>query len=215
MGSFVGSRVHIVVLFFGIGIPQCTNSALLDPRVMSTAELHHTKHAHRPEVQKEADSRAHTRSHAREEHKRMTEAEEKPPGTSCKLDKGNPLRTARCLYTHKAHVSAVAWYKKGIAGNPMALHELGYHLSKGLGTREDPSDAARSFEAAAKAGLAPAMLNIGLCYRDGYGVRKDLKVALEWLMKAATDDGRVGAHAGACVSALLRRHPQNEDDKEV
>lgn len=71
------------------------------------------------------------------------------------------------------------------AGDPVAQFQMGWLLA----TAETPdwADVARAahlFEAAAHAGLAPAMMNLGLMYFDGRGVPQDYELGQMWLLLA-------------------------------
>lgn len=56
---------------------------------------------------------------------------------------------------------------------------------QGLGTKKDAMKAAEGYRYAAEAGHAGAQRCLGLCYRDGEGVRRNRRWARHWLAKAA------------------------------
>jgi TPR repeat protein len=67
---------------------------------------------------------------------------------------------------------AVKWLRvSAAAGNPEAQNDLGH--------------AFRWYFRAAKQGVLRAQFNVGLCYRDGDGVKTSNQKAREWLQKAA------------------------------
>ncbi len=73
-------------------------------------------------------------------------------------------------------------YKSAAAlGHPGALCNLGYCLQRGLGCTGDAASAAAAYREAAAAGNIPARLNLGLCYLRGEGIRRDFRLARQYL----------------------------------
>lgn len=70
-------------------------------------------------------------------------------------------------------------------GSPIGCYQVGYLLYKGLGCRQNYSEAMRYFEKGALAGHGASMYMLGLGYRNGYGVAVDLVKAKELLIAAA------------------------------
>jgi TPR repeat protein len=73
-------------------------------------------------------------------------------------------------------------------GDPAAQTLLGEIYSRGLGVRRDEKEAARWYEAAAKAGSAEGQFRFALLLLDGKSVPQDLAKARD-LMKLAADAG--------------------------
>lgn len=71
------------------------------------------------------------------------------------------------------------------SGSPSALVNLGKCCLYGIGTYENPSEAARYFEMAAKAGNVEAIHLIGNSYFYGIGNPKNYKIAVEYYIEAA------------------------------
>ncbi len=61
----------------------------------------------------------------------------------------------------------------------------------------DFPNALRNYTNAAKGGVAYAMYNLGLMYKDGKGVQKNLPEALKWFTQAAEKGSRNGQNASA------------------
>lgn len=70
-------------------------------------------------------------------------------------------------------------------GNKHAQFFLAKRLQKGEGIAKDASKAAYWYERAAKQGVAPAQLNLGIMYLRGEGVAYDIDKAKVWLEQAA------------------------------
>ena len=51
--------------------------------------------------------------------------------------------------------------------------------------KQDRPRAVSLYRRSARQGNARAQLNLGLCYRDGTGIRKKKRMALKWLGRAA------------------------------
>lgn len=70
-------------------------------------------------------------------------------------------------------------------GNQHAQFFYAKRLQKGEGMPVDAKAAAYWYEQAAKQGVAPAQLNLGIMYLRGEGVTADMATARAWLEKAA------------------------------
>jgi TPR repeat protein len=70
------------------------------------------------------------------------------------------------------------------AGDPEGLNGLGVIAYWGLGEPRDRAKATEYMLQAAKAGAAPAMVDLGLRYRDGGSVEKSPEQAREWFERA-------------------------------
>ncbi len=79
------------------------------------------------------------------------------------------------------------------AGDPVAQFQLGWVLVQ-ADDGGQPRQAAALFRAAAEAGYAPAMTNLGVMYFEGLGVPQDYMLGQMWLTRAAIS-GLPGAEA--------------------
>jgi localization factor PodJL len=77
-------------------------------------------------------------------------------------------------------------------GDPAAAYEIATRYAEGRGVPISFEEAARWFERAAKAGLAPAQFRLGSLYEKGQGVKKNLDEARR-LYIAAADKGNAKA----------------------
>jgi hypothetical protein len=67
-----------------------------------------------------------------------------------------------------------------------ALYGMGYMLYKGLGVKQDYVKAVEVFKRGIQYSAQPAcMYYLGICFRNGYGVKKNTDSAYNWLNKAA------------------------------
>ncbi|MEG3619114.1 tetratricopeptide repeat protein [Magnetovibrio sp. PR-2] len=73
------------------------------------------------------------------------------------------------------------------AGEPMAMHAMGYMYENGLTTSKDPRRACDWYEKAAQAGLAKSMYSLSNCYYFGEGRKLDEDKMHHWLLEAAND----------------------------
>lgn len=91
-----------------------------------------------------------------------------------------PLDSSRfeLMSAHDIQVHAVN-------GNQHAQFFYAKRLQKGEGMPVDTKAAAYWYEQAAKQGVAPAQLNLGIMYLRGEGVKADMATARLWLEKAA------------------------------
>jgi localization factor PodJL len=72
-----------------------------------------------------------------------------------------------------------------LIGEPAAVFEVAARLAEGRDTVQNPQMAARLFEKAAEAGLAPAQYRLGNLYEKGFGVARDAALAKTWYERAA------------------------------
>jgi localization factor PodJL len=87
------------------------------------------------------------------------------------------------------------------ANQPNAQYELAMRLFEGRGLPKDQPAAARWFERAALAGLAPAQYRLGSMYEKGVGVTRDTAAAKRWYLKAAQAGNARATHNLAVMSA--------------
>ena len=66
-----------------------------------------------------------------------------------------------------------------------ASPEQNYKQAEKFQKNEKNEEAFEYYLKAARQGDAEAQYNLGVCYRKGYGVEKDLTEAVKWLRKAA------------------------------
>ena len=79
------------------------------------------------------------------------------------------------------------------SGDTDAMLQAGLMLSNDMGPhKKNPQDAAKWFQSAAEHGNPHAMLALGECYQLGKGVAPDMKLALDWITRAA-DQNEVNA----------------------
>lgn len=76
--------------------------------------------------------------------------------------------------------------KEAFGGNAMCQHYLGnlYHFKEDY-VENDDSKAAYWWNEAALQDYVKSFNSIGMCYKDGAGVNKDLRLAVEWFKKGA------------------------------
>ncbi|MGJ8617209.1 MAG: SEL1-like repeat protein [Sulfitobacter sp.] len=76
--------------------------------------------------------------------------------------------------------------QQAASGDPVAQFQLGWGLMNSPApSHEDMARAATLFAAAARAGHAPAMVNLGVMYFQGRGVAQDYVLGQMWLTRAA------------------------------
>lgn len=90
------------------------------------------------------------------------------------------------------HAEAVRWLTP-ITDRPRALNLLAWCYFFGRGVAEDPSAAARLWQAAAEQGSEKAMFCLGLCHTFGFGVPRQPSVGLDWYVRAAEKGNREAA----------------------
>jgi TPR repeat protein len=83
---------------------------------------------------------------------------------------------------------AFFWCEKAAdLGFSIALNNLGYYFYRtGLVVSKDGHKAFELYTKAAANGNAPAMVNLGASYEDGFGVPRNLKQAIYWYRQAAS-----------------------------
>jgi TPR repeat protein len=72
-----------------------------------------------------------------------------------------------------------------VNGDPKAQYAIGLRYAQGQGVAQNWTEAARWFDLAASAGLAPAQFCLAVMYERGQGVAKDLSRARAWYARAA------------------------------
>ncbi|MGV0006148.1 MAG: tetratricopeptide repeat protein [Candidatus Porifericomitaceae bacterium WSBS_2022_MAG_OTU9] len=77
------------------------------------------------------------------------------------------------------------WYKQQ-ESSLEAQNYIGVMHYMGLGVPQDHKHASEWFERAARAGYAPAQFNLGIVYRNGYGIKQDMYKAFLWMYAANT-----------------------------
>ena len=87
------------------------------------------------------------------------------------------------------------------AGDINALNLLGEWLIMGFECSPDANYAVKCFEQAARKGNTQAMLNLGICYIEGHGVKKNFAAAERWI-RAADELGDSEAQ-GICEELYL------------
>jgi hypothetical protein len=76
------------------------------------------------------------------------------------------------------------------SGNPQGQAELSMMYAEGLGTQQDPSQAAEWMQKAAIQGFARAQYRLGEFYRTGIGVPMNFAEAVRWYQKAAEQNDK-------------------------
>lgn len=71
-------------------------------------------------------------------------------------------------------------------GSVSCMYDKGFMLYKGLGCGQDYKKAIECFNAAAASNHSPSLYMLGLCYRNGYGVEKDVETARNYLSRSAS-----------------------------
>jgi TPR repeat protein len=85
------------------------------------------------------------------------------------------------------------WYLMGAErGDTYARESIGYRYMNAVGVPLDFRKAERFSRFAADAGSPAAMVNLGWLYYFGHGVPQSGKLALEWTLKAASQDPGLG-----------------------
>ena len=85
------------------------------------------------------------------------------------------------------HQQAQAWFEKAIAqGHQNAMITLAWMYASGTGVETDESRARDLYLEAARCGSAKAQYLVATMYRFAqYGIAKDMRLAVEWYVKAA------------------------------
>lgn len=89
-----------------------------------------------------------------------------------------------------------------IAGDPLALFEIGARYSEGRGVTTDLPEAAKWYGHAAERGYAPAQYRLANFYEKGIGVERDLPSAMAWYEKAADQGNASAMHNLAVLHAM-------------
>ncbi|HWA36522.1 MAG TPA: tetratricopeptide repeat protein [Burkholderiales bacterium] len=87
--------------------------------------------------------------------------------------------------------SAREWYERAARAGHVGAR---YHLAALSGEPRDPREKAKLAQAAAVLGVAAAQAELGLAYRRGAGVPRNLALSHQWLLRAA-ENGHKGAMA--------------------
>ena len=81
---------------------------------------------------------------------------------------------------------AYSYFSVGASkGSVSCMYDKGYMLYKGLGCSQNYTKAIKKFRAAAELMHIPSFYMLGLCYRNGYGTKRDTVMASEYLEYAA------------------------------
>lgn len=97
-----------------------------------------------------------------------------------------------------------------VKGDTDAQNRLGVMYLSGLGVSNNPREAFRWFEMAARAGAARAQYDLAKLYLKGEGVARDVDRAVDWLEKAAE---RNHPEAQLLLATLLEKGEGLETDK--
>ena len=96
---------------------------------------------------------------------------------------------------------AIAWYTRaGEGGNPAGWYHLGAIYTT-IDYKSNPLKGFGYFQKAAESGFAPALRQLGICYRDGIRIGKDRTKATEYFQKAA-DEGDMTALSDVVLMCL-------------
>ncbi len=98
------------------------------------------------------------------------------------MDLGRMYRDGKAV--DKDLDAAKLWMRRGYASNPALIHEY-CDLLMSTGDPEDLKKAFEAYSEHAKTGNARSMVRLGRMYRDGKGVKKDLKAAKLWMGRGA------------------------------
>ncbi|KAA8733318.1 sel1 repeat family protein [Acinetobacter qingfengensis] len=91
------------------------------------------------------------------------------------------------------------------AGQAPAQFYLASRYKKGIGVKQDQSQAFQWFKKAADQGIPSAQLNVGEMYANGLGVKSNLQQAKAYLMKAA----KLGDNRASYNLAVLEERAKN------
>ncbi|MAA99047.1 MAG: hypothetical protein CMN86_12225 [Stappia sp.] len=101
-----------------------------------------------------------------------------------------------------ADAGSLALRQAAAKGNPAALFTIAVNYTEGTGgAAPDLAAAARYYEKAAEAGLAPAQYRLGSLYEKGRGVERSLETARDWYLRAAEQGNAKAAHNLAVLYA--------------
>ena len=101
----------------------------------------------------------------------------------------NPIRDA---VAHVDFAKAFQLAQAGASGSAQAKFYLGRMYDQGWGVKEDASQAAQDYKAAADGGYVRAKVFLAGAYEQGRGVKRDLKMTRQ-LLQEASDQGDVQA----------------------
>jgi hypothetical protein len=88
-------------------------------------------------------------------------------------------------------------------GSTQGQYIKGFMLYKGLGCKQDYNAAMELFNKSKD--YTPSIYMIGICYRNGFGVKQDTAIARQWLNKAAA------AHFYQATEELACSLPENQN----
>lgn len=109
------------------------------------------------------------------------------------------------------------FHKSAKQNNPYAWYELGTMYEDGIGLFQSDSKALIAYKAAAKGGVMQAYLKLAEFYRNGRGTKKDIKTAISYYKKLATEHNsievkrRIAVLLGGIYADIAR---SLQDDKE-
>lgn len=106
---------------------------------------------------------------------------------------------------HYANMPTEQLIQAAKAGQAPAQFYLANRLKKGIGVKQDLTQAFVWFKKAADQGIPSAQLNVGEMYASGQGVQKDLQAAKAYLMKAA----KLGDNRASYNLAVLEERAKN------
>ncbi|OAN75975.1 hypothetical protein A8B82_15805 [Sulfitobacter sp. EhC04] len=100
---------------------------------------------------------------------------------------------------------------RAIAGDPVGMFQLGWVLLQSPDAPfQNQFQAAALFRAAAEAGYAPAMANLGSLYFQGKGVPQDFVLAQMWILRAAAAGAEEARNIGDGYIARMTAEQINE-----
>ena len=101
--------------------------------------------------------------------------------------------------------AAAQWSVAADAGDALAMNNLGFLLSSGMGVEKDQPRAFELWKAAAAAGVAESQFYLGYSFENGVAVAQDLGVAYAWYQCAA-QSAQGGTQSGQVQLAKADRH---------
>jgi localization factor PodJL len=88
-----------------------------------------------------------------------------------------------------------------LKGDPSAAYEVGVRFAEGKGVPANYDEAAKWYDRAAQAGVAPAVFRLGTLYEKGLSVKKDLDAARRYYIQAAERGNAKAMHNLAVLEA--------------
>jgi localization factor PodJL len=88
-----------------------------------------------------------------------------------------------------------------LKGDPTAAYEIGVRFAEGKGIAPNLDEAAKWYDRAAQAGVAPAIFRLGTFYEKGLSVKKDIDIARRYYMQAAERGNAKAMHNLAVLDA--------------